>query len=280
MAQRRRPLVGISGRRSRSRLLSGRDARFSATEFDSFTAEFAGRVAACGAAPVHLPFEAAATEVVAQLDALIVTGGQDVHPRNWGGHQYIEADRESDPRTSFHAYDPERDEYEAALIRTALAAGAPLLAVCRGMQLLNVVRGGTLVADLRTGSVAHDSRAAACTDGAADHVVELAPGSLAHLLYGPALVTNSWHHQAVAEPGDSVVVTGRTPDGSVEAIEMPEHDVLGVQWHPEWRVTPDPAFRWLVDAALRRVDPRPVPLNPVPCSLANAARVVAARCPR
>jgi putative glutamine amidotransferase len=45
----------------------------------------------------------------------------------------------------------------------------------------------------------------------------------------------SHHHQAVAELGEGLVVTGRSPeDGIVEAFELPaKRFALGVLWHPE-----------------------------------------------
>ena len=39
----------------------------------------------------------------------------------------------------------ERDDAELELMRAALDADVPVLAICRGSQVLNVVRGGDLV---------------------------------------------------------------------------------------------------------------------------------------
>jgi len=61
-----------------------------------------------------------------------------------------------------------------------------------------------------------------------------APGSLLARLVGEeTLNVNSTHHQAVRAPGRAAV-TGRAPDGVVEAIEVESLPfALGVQWHPE-----------------------------------------------
>ena len=68
-------------------------------------------------------------------------------------------------------------------------------------------------------------------------------------LFGEQLDVNSFHHQAVDEPGDGVAVVGSSSDGVIEAIEMPGRKVLGVQWHPELYRAEDPAFDWIVSAA-------------------------------
>ena len=66
-----------------------------------------------------------------------------------------------------------------------------------------------------------------------EHVVHLQPGSLVHDLLGDELVVNSYHHQAVDDPGP-LSVTGRADDGTIEVLELPgKRFALGVQWHPE-----------------------------------------------
>jgi putative glutamine amidotransferase len=49
-----------------------------------------------------------------------------------------------------------------------------------------------------------------------------------------SFATNSWHHQGVDQLGSGLRVTGRTPDGVVEALEVEAAPAtLTVQWHPE-----------------------------------------------
>jgi putative glutamine amidotransferase len=62
-----------------------------------------------------------------------------------------------------------------------------------------------------------------------------------------SLGVNSLHHQTLAVLGNDLVVSATAPDGVVEAVELPGHDVLAVQWHPELLDKPDPTFRWLVE---------------------------------
>ena len=77
-------------------------------------------------------------------------------------------------------------------------------------------------------------------------------------IFGFTLIcTNSFHHQAVKEPGAGLIVTGRTEDGIVEAVEDPTRRfVVGVQWHPEGMFHSDPVERRLftafVESAARR----------------------------
>jgi putative glutamine amidotransferase len=165
-------------------------------------------------------------EMLDRVDGLILAGGADIDPSNYGA--------ESHPKT--HGTVPERDRPEIALARRAIERDMPVLGICRGMQLINVALGGTLrqhVPDL----VGHDDhRRNPGSFENSDHDVKLAPGSLAERAAGEELHgTKSHHHQGVDEVGEGLVVTGySTLDDLPEAIEHPEKRfVLGVQWHPE-----------------------------------------------
>lgn len=231
------PLIGVTGRRLPGRVVEGLEERYQRHEVDLGFASFPAAISADGGLPVQLSFEADPEAVVARIDGLVVTGGQDVDPLAWGG----------DPACAAGPIDVRRDAYEMALIGAATRRGIPVLGVCRGMQLINVVQGGTLVGDLPTSPIDHRSPALA-TDARA-HAVTLRAGSVAHRLYGDRYDVNSLHHQAVARLGRGLRVSAEALDGTVEAIEMDHLPVLGVQWHPEWLDGRDPAFRWLVNAA-------------------------------
>ncbi|TCN53388.1 putative glutamine amidotransferase [Rhodococcus sp. SMB37] len=247
-----KPLVGITGRRLQSSVITHMDSRYAERDIDFYFTDYASKVAAAGGIPVLLPYEAGHEETVDRIDALIITGGQDVHPAMWGGSVEDASVPVGSSRTSGFALDADRDSYESALLRAAIDQSVPVLGICRGHQLLNVVRGGTLIPDLPPSSVEHYLTDAAPTEGRPEHVVSFVPGSLAHSLYGPTRVVNSWHHQAVDLVGSGLVVSGTASDEIVEAIELPGHPVLGVQWHPEWQVAPDPAFDWIVSTAFER----------------------------
>ncbi|MEV6657305.1 gamma-glutamyl-gamma-aminobutyrate hydrolase family protein [Nocardia fluminea] len=241
-----KPLIAITGRRIPATSLVGVDSRWAASQADMFWAEFGTKIAEAGGIPVQLPYECAGPEVVARVDALVVTGGQDVDPELWGGP----APEPSATGGQMLTIDRRRDDYEIALVQHALARGIAVLGVCRGHQILNVALGGTLVPDLPDRGIRHYSLAA-FPDRRPDreHAVDFESGTLAAALYGSRTRVNSWHHQAVDRPGDGVVVSGRAPDGVVEAIELPGQPVLGVQWHPEASVELEPCFPWLVEQA-------------------------------
>lgn len=242
------PLIGITGRRLSASLIGRMDPRFAQREFDFFFSDYARCVAEAGGMPVHLPYEADGHAVVPRLDAVIITGGQDIHPARWGGDTAV-VPADSNPRLDSSAHDPARDGYECSIIEAAVRFGVPLLGVCRGHQMLNVALGGTLIADLPLSEVEHYPQVAPLTDGSEDHIVQFAPGSLAESIYGTSARLNSWHHQAVARCGSDLTATGWSSDGVVESIEVPGRPVLGVQWHPEWQLTTDPVFAWLIGAA-------------------------------
>ncbi|MER7516495.1 gamma-glutamyl-gamma-aminobutyrate hydrolase family protein [Streptomyces sp. NPDC126499] len=246
-----RPLIGITGRRFRLDLIRGADPRYGDRCADSYMSDYGIRIARAGGLPVNLSYETDPEAVCHWLAGVVITGGQDLHPACWGGDESVV--RDVDPRTDPMVHDPERDAHELALARAALDRGIPVLAVCRGMQVLNVALGGTLVADLPPGEVRHLSPEAAPTDGTADHLVTFEPGSIVAGLFGTRAVTNSWHHQAVDRCGAGLVVTGRTTDGVVEAVELPDAPVLGVQWHPEWMESDDPTMTWIVEQAVKRL---------------------------
>jgi putative glutamine amidotransferase len=174
----------------------------------------------------------------AQWQGLLLSGGSDVNPARYG----------SAPYAGNEPADDERDELEAGLLRRALDAGLPVLAICRGMQLFNVMHGGSLIQHLEN-SAFHRVREG---DPAAPvHQVEVEPGSQLAAILGAGLhAVNSRHHQAVARVGAGLQVTARSiGDGVIEALERNGGPfALAVQWHPEDQVRRDPAQRKLFEA--------------------------------
>jgi putative glutamine amidotransferase len=167
-----------------------------------------------------------ASDLLDRVDALILTGGSDVDPALYG----------QDPHPKLGPVIRERDDFELALCREALRRDLPLLAICRGHQVLNVATGGTLIQDIPsevTGGLDHDPRRERWERA---HDVRIYKGTrLREILGRETISVNSFHHQAVAELGQGLLVSARTSDERiVEAIEAPDHRlVLGVQWHPE-----------------------------------------------
>jgi putative glutamine amidotransferase len=180
-----------------------------------------------------------------RVDALVLTGGADVDPAHYDEQRH----------ETVTSVIPERDAFELALCREALRRDLPILAICRGHQVLNVATGGTLVQDIPSqlpGAGSHDPEKE-CWETA--HEVLVLPGTrLREILGSERVAVNSFHHQAVKDLGQGLVLAAQAvDDGVVEGIEMPDRRfVLGVQWHPEafWDHAPhDPLFAALVHAA-------------------------------
>ena len=183
-----------------------------------------------GALAVMLPPDEQALEEPGELldllDGLMLAGGADIDPGSYGAEPH--------PETLDTV--PERDRFEIALVRAAVARDLPVLGICRGMQLINVAYGGTLLQHLPERFGHHEHLRVVGTFDGADHDVELLDGSLAARAAGePHHATKSHHHQGVDRLGEGLRVSGNASiDGLIEAIEMPgRRFVLGVQWHPE-----------------------------------------------
>jgi putative glutamine amidotransferase len=197
-----------------------------------------------GGVPVVLPPLANGFDtLLAKLDGICLSGGPDLDPARYGARAHEQ----------LGPTEPALDRFELELARAADVAGLPLLGVCRGAQALNVARGGTLHQHVE----GHRQTELATQP---THAVRIAGSSrTADLLGAHSAEVNSFHHQAVDVLGEGLVATAWAPDGTVEAIEDPQHPfLLAVQWHAETLVD-DPAqlalFRALVDAAGGRAVP-------------------------
>ena len=205
--------------------------------------DYVRSVEQAGAVPVVLPPVRPddAGLVLDRLDGVVLSGGVDVDPALYG--------REPHPRLG--RVNRRRDDFELALVREAVRRDVPTLGICRGQQVLNVARGGTLLQDIPsewTGAMDHDARGRRWRRA---HDVEVLPGSRLRAILGrDSVPVNSFHHQAVADVGDGLVVSARCPgDGMIEGLEIPgAHFVVAVQWHPEsfWNRTD--SFQPLFDA--------------------------------
>lgn len=192
-------------------------------------------------------------DVLDGLDGLVLTGGSDLDPRLYG-----EAPRGAT------GVRPERDRSELTLLRAAMDADLPILGICRGMQLMAVARGGQLYQHLPE-IVGHHGHRPRSSEGSeygrvfGEHDVCLRRGSLARAILGDRVTVNSYHHQAVADPGDLTAVGWDPDDDLIEVVEDPSRlFALGVQWHPE--ATRDlRVFRALVGAAAPELGPVRVP---------------------
>ena len=162
------------------------------------------------------------------LDGLVLQGGADIAPESYG----------ETPLTPEWAGDRIRDRYEIDLFNAFVAAGKPVIGICRGCQLINVALGGTLFQDIPTQVAEAMSHRDVDLYERALHDVNLIQGTrLAQMYPGVKQAKiNSIHHQAVKDLGRELVVEALgVPDGIVEAIRWrgPSY-VFGMQWHPEF----------------------------------------------
>jgi putative glutamine amidotransferase len=219
------------------------------------SAWYSDAVVAAGGTPVILP-PIAGTEqdVFSFVDGLIFSGGADVDPALFG-------DDTVHPET--YGVDEARDTFELALARSAYERDVPVLGICRGIQLLNVALGGTLiqhVPDLT--EIEHRQNTTEIPPQSGIHAVELVPGSVVAGVYGTeSLQTNSFHHQALKDVAAPFVVSGRSADGMIEAVEANEKGCFfAVQWHPEMMHAHDtlqlaPFTRLVEKSSSRRLAP-------------------------
>jgi len=198
-------------------------------------------VAGSGCYPVGLPVMApesgdvfSIVDVLQSLDGLLLTGS----PSNVEPHRYRGPASNTGTR-----HDPERDHSAFELIPAVIRLGIPLLAVCRGFQELNVAFGGTLHQEVHNvpGKLDHreDKDAPLDSQYAPVHEVRFTPGGmLAGFTGREVAMVNSLHSQGIDKCGKDLVVEATAPDGLIEAVTVAGVPgfVLGVQWHPEWRV--------------------------------------------
>ena len=200
------------------------------------------QVMAAGGVPVIIPPVAdkdVMGNILAHLDGLILTGGGDHNPL-WMGEE---------PSPRLHSINKERDLAELMITRLAYNRQIPMLGICRGIQTLAIALGGKVAQDIAA-TIKHDQDADRTEP---THSVTLAKDSTLYNIYGgkEKIYVNSFHHQAVSEPGKRFRVTARSADNVIEAIESSEYkSILGVQWHPEWLEEDGlKIFAWLVERA-------------------------------
>nr|WP_083788718.1 gamma-glutamyl-gamma-aminobutyrate hydrolase family protein [Paraburkholderia atlantica] len=206
-------------------------------------------------------------DVLAAVDGLLFTGSySNVEPCRYGGAS-------SEPDT---LHDPARDATTLPLIRAAVAAGVPVLAICRGLQEMNVAFGGTLHQSAHSVSGLNDHREnkddSLDMQYATSHSIVLTRGGMLQRLADGAheARVNSLHAQGIARLGVGLDVEALAADGLIEAISVSHARTfaLGVQWHPEWRHADDALstamFRAFGDACRQRMNTRnPARMPPV-----------------
>lgn len=173
------------------------------------------------------PVQEALSRTLDSVDALLLSGGGDINPLLTG----------EEPIPSLHGICPERDAQEMWLVRHAYHRQIPMLGICRGIQMLSAALGGKNFQDIYTQCEGHRmlKHSQDMRRDAVSHRVTVSAGCLLHSIVGTdSLAVNSFHHQAVSEPGSLLHAVAWSSDGVIEAVESSEFKpILGVQWHPE-----------------------------------------------
>ncbi|HBC28263.1 MAG TPA: fused gamma-glutamyl-gamma-aminobutyrate hydrolase/peptidase [Prevotellaceae bacterium] len=195
------------------------------------------------------PVQDALARTLDSVDALLLSGGGDINPLILG----------EEPLPGLHEVCPVRDAQEMWLVRHSYHRQIPMLGICRGMQVISAALGGKNCQDIysQMKGVTLLKHSQDMRRDAASHTVRVESGSLLHSIVGNGtLAVNSFHHQAVSDPGGLLRAVAHSSDGVIEAIESTEFKpILGVQWHPEAffshaGATPMHAlFDWLVREA-------------------------------
>lgn len=186
-----------------------------------------------------------ASDWLHDLDGLLLTGAvSNIEPQHYAGGRTWPG----------NAHDPARDANAFALLQAALALDLPVLAICRGFQELNVSLGGSLHPQVHAvpGLADHreDPQAPVEVQYGPAHSVQLVAGGwLTQWHGGDTVPVNSVHGQGIARLASALQVEAVANDGLVEAARSRHHRfVLGVQWHPEWRVTQTPLYHAIFHA--------------------------------
>jgi putative glutamine amidotransferase len=207
----RRPLIGLTiGATRASDLL----------DYARLRMTYVQAVEAAGGLPILVPPLADASAlgaVLERLDGLLLPGGADVDPAEYG-----------EPVNGSEPANTELDRLELDAARWAVEHDLPTLGICRGQQVINVALGGSLIQHM-------DGHASEGPREQLHHGFRVAPESrLAGILGSTQLRVNSHHHQAVKRLGAGLVAVAWAEDGTVEAVEAPElRWLVAVQFHPE-----------------------------------------------
>jgi microsomal dipeptidase-like Zn-dependent dipeptidase/gamma-glutamyl-gamma-aminobutyrate hydrolase PuuD len=240
----------------------------------TMTQAYYQQVVAAGGTPVLIPPVEDKDVIINTLegiDGLLLSGGADINPL-WAGEE---------PSPELHHINAQRDLPELLITRLAYNRQIPILGICRGIQTMAVALGGKVMQDITTAMAEQELAEAEnadkkkkkekdkekepaaprqkvvkhtqdCERNQPTHSVDIDKDSIVYRIYkSERIFVNSFHHQAVADPGKKFRVTAKAPDGVIEAIESREFKpILGVQWHPEnLEADGRKLFEWLVAQA-------------------------------
>lgn len=228
------------------------EREFKQNETPEDTQVYIDSVKAVGAIPILLPQitnEQEALSALKTVDAIILTGGEDINPSYYSEQPHKNLEEPKD----------DRDISDYWLLKASLKEDYPILGTCRGMQFLNVVLGGSLYQDLPTEYISNIVHRDPKKIDFTHHEIKIIDknSKLYNMLKTGNISVNSWHHQAIEKLGKGLKVVALSSDNIIEAVELDNSSfVVGVQFHPEWHVVENdnefiPMFEALKEAGLK-----------------------------
>ncbi|WP_035854218.1 gamma-glutamyl-gamma-aminobutyrate hydrolase family protein [Deefgea rivuli] len=200
--------------------------------------KYIAAIQAAGGFPLLIPALGAThhAQILSRVNGLLFTGSMsNIEPHHYGA---------STLDNDFN--DPARDATTLPLIYQAIAAGIPVLGICRGAQEMNVAFGGTLHQQIQIQNNMLDHREPEGdlpTMYGLAHEITLQSNGLLRQLYGQDhAMVNSLHQQGVKQLGKGLISEATAPDGLIEAFRVADAPTfnLAVQWHPEWQYQDNP----------------------------------------
>ncbi|HUX79724.1 MAG TPA: gamma-glutamyl-gamma-aminobutyrate hydrolase family protein [Alphaproteobacteria bacterium] len=234
----KKPLIGIT-------LDSRGPGGYSKNSWYAIRENYCSSIAKVGGIPFPLTHDLNLVEdYLSLIDGLLITGGRhDVDPLFYGAS-------ERHPEVILN---PERTIFEMAMARATLKKNLPVLGICGGHQVLNVILGGTLIQHIPDEVSSCLEHVQKSPQEGSSHTVKIIKETFLHQVIGrDELPVNSTHHQAIKDLGNGLNVNAIAPDGIIEGIEAPQYKFcLGLQWHPEFLVTPqeEKIFKAFIEAS-------------------------------
>lgn len=184
--------------------------------------------------PIKLSYKLNNLEQIKQCDGIVLTGGEDIHPKYYGKTVGDVSQLLNLCNPNF--MDEQRDEFEWKVCEYIFENQVPILGICRGLQLVNVFLGGTLIPDIPTAINTNHSKFYEGKDRY--HTVDILPDSaLSKIIKTNSGQINSAHHQSADIIANTLKINALSEDEIIEGLEqkdsLSKHYLMLVQWHPE-----------------------------------------------
>lgn len=191
----------------------------------SLNSSYVEAVRKSGGLPIILPIanNENIEEYISLIDGLLLVGGRDVNP--------ILYNEELTDETRPVIF--EKDKSDILYVKEMLKQNKPILGICRGMQIISVALGGSLCQDLNMCGLDNNEHFKLKQPYDEIHLVEIKENTILHNLFGNEIKVNSIHHQSVKKLGQDLIISAHAKDGTIEAIESTNENILAIQWHPE-----------------------------------------------